>query len=83
MANEGAAIIGLCAQLGAARARVSVAPMKPIAKVLMLTVLPLKGHAVLCNRSSDEVIHNEHHNSADDRYEHAVEIETGHTSMAH
>jgi hypothetical protein len=40
--NEGAFIVGPCAQLGAAKARVSAAPMKPIARVLMFTILPVK-----------------------------------------
>jgi hypothetical protein len=42
MVNEDASIIGPCAQVGAAKARVSAVPMKPIARVLMLTVLHVK-----------------------------------------
>jgi hypothetical protein len=42
MVNEGALIIGPCAQLGTARAKVSVAPTKPIAKLFMLAILPVK-----------------------------------------
>lgn len=37
---------------------------------------------MLSHRSSDKMIRNEHHHGADDGNEHAVQVETGHTSMA-
>jgi hypothetical protein len=42
MVNEGPFMIGPCAQLGVASARLNVAPMKPIARVFMLVILPVK-----------------------------------------
>src|SRR5215469_11056787 len=44
--------------------------------------LEVQAHPRLGHRSPDEVIDNEHNDSAHDCDEHAVQVETGHTRVA-